>query len=82
MVRFCMLRTKLGREDAESLLEELENALCDIRCARRPDPGLTPEQIRRQTALMERAKEYLRHNVSPKQIFGVLAAEALRKIEE
>ncbi len=82
MVRFCLLRTKLDREDTEALLEELEDALCDIRCARRPDPGLTPEMIQRQTACMQRAKEYLRHNVSPKQIFGVLAAEALRKIEE
>ena len=75
MVRFCMLRTRLDREEAAELLEEIENALCDIQCARRPNPGLTGEKILTMTARIQRAKDYLEHNVSPKQVFGVLAAE-------
>ena len=75
---FCMLRTKLSREDADAFLEEVSAALCDILCARRENPGLTQHHILTLTALMERAQNYLRHNVSPKQVFGVLAAETLR----
>ncbi|MBR2716687.1 MAG: hypothetical protein IKD79_02980 [Oscillospiraceae bacterium] len=78
MTLFCMLRTKFSREETEELLEELEDALCDIQCGRRPNPGLSWAQISRLSARMERAKDYLRRNVSPKQVFGALAAEALR----
>lgn len=75
---FCMLRGQMAREDADALLDEVISALGDILCRRRPDPGLRAEQIFTQTALLEQGREYLRHNVSPKQVFGVLAAEALR----
>ena len=75
---FCMLRSKLSREDAEAFFSETADALADILCARRPDPGLSREQIFHIAALMDRAQDYLRHNLSPKQIFGVLAAETLR----
>lgn len=78
MTLFCMLRTKLSKEDTETFLSETADALTDILCARRPDPGLTREQIFHISALMDRAQDYLRHNLSPKQIFGVLAAETLR----
>ena len=76
MTRFWMLRTRLTREEADTLLEELTDALGDILCARRPDPGLCREEIFRWTALLEQGRDYLRHNVAPKQVFGVLAAEA------
>ena len=78
MTMFCMLRTKLSREDTETLLAEIAAALCDILCLRRPNPGLSRELIFKLSALMDRAQDYLRHNVSPKQIFGLLAAETLR----
>ena len=78
MTRFCLLRTKLSREEADALLDEIGAALCDILCARRPDPGIGREEIFRLTALLEQGRDYLRHNVSPKQVFGVLAAEASR----
>lgn len=78
MTRFCLLRGQLSREDADGLLDELITALCDILCARRKNPGLTTEQIFYLTGLLEQGREYLRHNVSPKQVFGVLSAETLR----
>ncbi len=77
MTRFCLLRTRLGREDAEALLEEFSNALEDILCGRRPDPGLGTERIFKLTALLAEAGGYLRRNVSPKQVFGLLAAESI-----
>lgn len=77
MTRFCLLRGRLGRDEADALLEEIEAALGDILCARRPDPGLGRENIFRITALLAEAREYLRRNVSPKQVFGLLAAETI-----
>lgn len=78
MTLFCMLRGRLSGEDADALLDELISALCDMLCGRRPDLGLGAKEIFRQSSLLEQGREYLRHNVSPKQVFGVLAAEALR----
>lgn len=75
---FCMLRAKLSREDADTFVTEVHAALCDILCSRRKNPGLTQHHILTLTALMDRAQDYLRRNVSPKQVFGVLAAETLR----
>lgn len=75
---FCMLRTKLSREDTDAFIAEVSAALCDILCSRRKNPGLTQHHILTLTALMDRAQDYLRRNVSPKQVFGVLAAETLR----
>lgn len=76
---FCMLRTRLSREDADALLDEILEALCGILCARRENPGLSPADILRLTALLERAREHLARNVSPKQIFGLLAAETIQR---
>lgn len=78
MTMFCMLRVKLTREETEALLEEIYGALCDILCARRENPGLAHKQIFKLTALLEQARDYLRRNVAPKQVFGLLAAETLR----
>jgi len=75
---FCMLRCRLSREETEDFLTEILAALGDILCCRRPNPGLTRDHIFHLTALFEKEQDYLRHNVSPKQIFGVLAAETLR----
>jgi hypothetical protein len=75
---FCMLRTKLTREEAESFFQEVEGALCDILCGRRPDPGFDREHIMKLTTLVRQGMEYLGRNVSPKQVFGVLAAETIK----
>lgn len=75
MTRFCLLRGKLTREEADALFEEVENALGDILCARRRNPGLDPAQILRTCAYLDRARELLRRNISPKQVFGLLAAQ-------
>ena len=75
---FCMLRVKLSREDTEAFAGEVKAAACDILCGRRADPGLGREKLFHISALMDKAEDYLRHNVSPKQIFGVLAVETLR----
>ncbi|MCD7769885.1 MAG: hypothetical protein LUH36_07230 [Oscillospiraceae bacterium] len=78
IVQFCMLRSKLTREDTEAFLEDVRDALWFISCGRAKNPGLSQDSLFALNALMDRAEDYLRHNVAPKQIFGVLAAETLR----
>ncbi len=77
-VMFCMNRTKLSREDTEAFAGQVRDAVCDILCGRLQDPGLGREGLMRLDGLMDRTLDYLRHNVQPKQIFGLLAAETLR----
>lgn len=75
---FCMMRTKLSKEDTETFASEVKAAVCGILCARLPDPGLGRDRLFHISALMDKTADYLRHNVLPKQIFGMLAVETLR----
>ena len=75
MTRFCLLRAKLSREETSALLEEITDALSDILCGRRLNPGLSAEQILRSSTVFSRADEMLRRNISPKQVFGLLAVQ-------
>jgi hypothetical protein len=72
---FCMLRGKLTREEAEDFFREVEEALCDMQCGRRQNLGLSREKIFRLVSLVRQGTELLERNVSPKQVFGLLAAE-------
>lgn len=75
MTRFCLLRAKIGREEADTLFEEIENAMTDILCGRRGGPGPSAEKVLVITERLENAREMLRRNISTKQVFGLLAAQ-------
>ena len=75
MTRFCLLRAKLSKEETAALLEEISDAYTDILCGRRPNPGLDEGQILRFSAALSGADELLRRNISPKQVFGLLAVQ-------
>ena len=75
---YCLSRGKLSREQTEAFAEAVKDALWRIAQGREPDPGLGRDGIFRLDRLMDKTEDYLRHNVSPKQIFGMLAAETLR----
>ncbi len=75
LARWCFLRSRLGREEADELLAELETALGDILCGRRSDPGLGRERLLSLLTALAELREYLRRNISPKQVFGLLAVE-------
>ena len=75
MTKFCFLRAKMSREDTDALLSEIEDALADILCGRRPDPGLSPARALTTASRLEHAREMLRRYISPKQVFGLLAAQ-------
>ena len=74
----CMSRSKLSREETEAFTDGVKDAIDDVICGRADDPGLDQAHLMRLAGLMDKAEDYLRHNVQPKQIFGMLAVETLR----
>lgn len=74
----CMSRAKLSREDTERFAEQVKNAVWQVLTGRAENPGLDTAQLMNLDALMDQVKDYLQHNVQPKQIFGLLAVETLR----
>lgn len=78
MALCCMSRAGLTREETEAFAGQVKDAVCAILCGRAADPGLDLARLRHIAALMDKTEDYLRHNVQPKQIFGLLAAETLR----
>lgn len=78
LMRFCMNRAGLSREEALDFLEAVRNALWQAASGRQTVPGLTKEQIFRLGDLTDRAEQMLRRNLGTRQVFGMLAAETLR----
>ena len=74
----CMSRAKLSREDTEAFADQVKDAIWHIMTGRAKDMGLDRERLIKLDALMDKTADHLRHNVQPKQIFGMLAAETLR----
>lgn len=74
----CMSRSKLNREDTENFADEVKNAVWQVLSGRAENPGLETAQLMHMDALMDKVLDCLRHNVSSKQIFGLLTAETLR----
>ena len=75
---FCLLRGKLSREDAAAFFRQVRDGIANILCGRVRGPALDTQTLFHLDGLMAKAEDYLRHNVQPKQIFGLLAAETLR----
>ncbi len=51
--------------------------LTDMLCGRLPSAGISRKDLMRLTALMRQAQEYLRFNVSTKQLFGLLSVRSI-----
>ncbi len=74
----CMSRAKLSREDTEAFAGGVKDAIWQIMAGRTQNPGLDRARLAKIDALMDKTLDHLRHNVQPKQLFGMLAAETLR----
>ncbi len=74
----CMSRARLSREDTEAFADQVKDAIWHIMAGRADDMGMDRARLERLDGLMDKTKDYLRHNVQPKQIFGLLAVETLR----
>lgn len=78
LLQFCMMRSAMTPDEAQRFCAQVKSDLCAMLCDRLNNPGLSRKTIWKTAALMDRAEEYLRHNVGTRQVFGVLAAETLR----
>ena len=65
-----------GRAAADFVACVMER-LGDMLCARQDCLGLSHKELRRLWSLMERCAAYLRVNVGPKHIFGLLAVDSI-----
>ena len=65
-----------GAESAEFVKAAL-GLLTDKLCGRLPSAGIERRELMRLAALMRRAQEYLRFNVSSKQLFGLLSVRSI-----
>ena len=74
----CMSRAGLSREETEAFADEVRDAVDGVLRGTLEDPGLETRQLLYLAGLMDKTEDYLRHNVQPKQIFGMLAVETLR----
>ncbi len=77
LLRFCMARAQLSRDELQALLEALR---AELWAAARgeSEASLSPNEIFALNALAERAEAMLQRNLGVRQVFGVLAAETLR----
>ena len=74
----CMSRAGLGREETAAFAGEVKAAIGGMLSGTLENPGLPVRRLLALAALMDKTEDYLRHNVQPRQIFGMLAAETLR----
>ena len=74
----CMQQSGLDREETEAFLEQAESAAADILCGRQHVRDADTAMLLHITELTGQMKDWLRHNVSPKQIFTVLAIKTMR----
>lgn len=77
LCRFSGQSEGLDARAAAAFIDSANALLSDMLCGRKPDLGISPADMLRLTALMERCSAYLRVNVGVKHIFGLLAVNSL-----
>ncbi len=74
---WCQKNEGMDGRAFSDFLDSLEALLGDALCARRDARGLSPAELRALWALAGRCRGMLRVNVSVKQLFGLLAVDAI-----
>ena len=74
---WCAANEGMDGRSAAAFVDCVTEQLGDMLCARRDCLGLSHSQLRRLCALMERCAAWLRVNVGPKHIFGLLAVDSI-----
>ena len=65
----------LGNAEMQEFVRAVQWMIADMLCGRLPDRRLPRSELLRLNALMNRAEEYLRVNVSTKHVLGLLAVD-------
>lgn len=73
LLRFCTEQGEMSVSDSTEFTKAAAVLLTDMLCGRLPTAGLSRKELMRLVALMRKAQEYLRFNVSSKQLFGMLS---------
>lgn len=77
LFRWCAAHEGMDNRAAAAFAEAASAMLADMLCGREADLGLSRGQLRRLLALMERCGSYLQVNVGVRQLFGLLAVDAI-----
>lgn len=73
LLRFATEQGEMSVADSAEFTKAATALLTDMLCGRLPTAGLSRKELMRLVALMRKAQEYLRFNVSSKQLFGMLS---------
>ena len=69
----------LSGQELTELAQAARGLLADVLCGRLPDRKMPRTRLMALSRLMDKTEEYLRFNVSPKHVLGMLSVEAFKK---
>ena len=74
---FCSSHGDMSVAETGEFVKAALERLTDMLCGRLPALGIPRRELMRLTALMQRSQEYLRFNVSSKQLLGLLSVRSI-----
>lgn len=77
LFRWCAENEGMDGRTVADFVACVTERLGDMLCARQSSQGLSHRELHRLCALMDRCGAYLRVNVGPKHIFGLLAVDSI-----
>ena len=77
LMSWCSANETMDNRLAPDFFAQLQSRAADLLCGRDREPGLDRESLVMVTELCQKCMKYLRVNVSCKQIFALLAVEAI-----
>lgn len=77
LLSFCNSQGELSVADSADFVKAALERVTHMLCGRLPDAGIDRKNLMRLALLMRRAQEYLRFNVSSKQLFGLLSVRTI-----
>lgn len=77
LLSFCSAQGDMTVAEATDFVKAALERLTDMLCSRLPAAGISRKELMRLTALMKKAQEYLRFNVSSKQLLGLLSVRSI-----
>lgn len=77
LLSFCNSNGDMTVAESGEFVKAALERLTDMLCGRLPTMGISRKNLMRLTALMQKAQEYLRFNVSSKQLLGLLSVRSI-----
>ena len=77
LLSFCNEQAELSVADSTEFIKAAVELLTDMLCGRVPAAGIDRRRLMGLVALMRKAQDYLRFNVSSKHVFGLLSVRSI-----